>query len=57
MKLGYTIIYVPNVDASLSFFERSLRIETLGFTRSRFIFCKTNVYFKPWIVREQLLFL
>lgn len=23
MKLGYTILYVPNVDASLAFFERA----------------------------------
>jgi lactoylglutathione lyase len=28
MKFGYTIVYVPNVDASLTFFERAF-----GFTR------------------------
>ena len=27
MKLGYTIIYVPNVEASLAFFERAFGLK------------------------------
>ena len=27
MKFGYTIVYVPNVEASLAFFERAFGLE------------------------------
>ena len=34
MKLGYAIIYVPNVDASLSFFESAFGLSRRFFHES-----------------------